>query len=102
MDEFKNVPSVSAIEKARQEAGQIKQKFREQTLGYITAAFGLVAGLAWNEAIKSIIDTIFVLGKSGVWAKLIYAIIVTIALVVISYYLSKLINKEAETTPKEK
>ena len=44
----------------------------------ITAAFGLVAALAWNEAIKAIFKEIFGTAEA-IAPMLIYAIVVTIA-----------------------
>jgi len=49
----------------------------------ITAAFGLVAALAWNEAIKAIFKEIFGEAES-ITPLLIYAIVVTIAAVVLT------------------
>jgi len=73
----------------------IRQRVREQIIGYIATAFGLVAGLAWNEAIKSLIDTIYPTGKSGsLGAKFIYAIAITIVVVVISTYLLRFSQKK--------
>jgi len=43
---------------------EIKKEIRQRTLGYILAAFGLVAGLAWNEAIKSFIEYLFPVSKN--------------------------------------
>jgi hypothetical protein len=67
---------------------------RDQTLSYITAAFGLVAGLAWNEAIKSAIENIFVLNQDSIWAKFIYAAILTLVLVAVTVYLNYLFKRE--------
>lgn len=72
---------------------EIRMKTKEQTIGYILAAFGLVAGLAWNEAIKSFIDIIFTLDKNSLVAKFAYAIAVTLVVVVISNYLGKIAGK---------
>ncbi len=72
----------------------MKEKIRGQTIGYITAAFSLVAGLAWNEAIKSTIDNIFVLSQDTIWAKFIYAAILTLILVMVTIYLNYLFQKE--------
>ncbi len=63
-----------------------------------TAAFGFVAALAWNDAIKSLIDK-FVSEGSGLRSKFYYAIIATVLAVVISYYLGRLTQAQ---TNKEK
>ncbi|MBU2564614.1 hypothetical protein KKA23_03485 [Patescibacteria group bacterium] len=65
-------------------------------LGYITAALGLVAGLAWNEAIKALIEEFIPLGGSDLVAKLIYAFIVTIIIVIVSMYLVKALKKDED------
>ncbi|PIR06003.1 hypothetical protein COY65_00255 [Candidatus Jorgensenbacteria bacterium CG_4_10_14_0_8_um_filter_39_13] len=58
------------------------------------AAFGLVAGLAWNEAIKSLIEYIFPLSRNTLLLKFVYAILITLILVFISIYLVKLLKAE--------
>jgi len=53
----------------------------------------LVAALAWNEAVQAFVkDYIqkFYPDQSGVFSKLIYAVIVTILAVLITYQLSRL------------
>ena len=39
-----------------EEDKRIRDLVRERTMGYIVGALGLVAGLAWNDAIKSLIE----------------------------------------------
>ncbi len=75
---------------------QLRIEARERTLGYVLAGFGLVTALAWNEAIKSLIDDLFKFSKDSLIAKFGYAIILTLAVVIISTYLSKLFKKEGE------
>ncbi len=60
-----------------------------KSFGYISAALGLVAGLAWNDAIKNLIDKLFPFGKNGVLAEFGYAIVVTIVVVILISYLNK-------------
>lgn len=67
---------------------------RKQTIGYIVSAFGIVAGLAWNDAIKGFIEYLFPLGTNGLWAKFLYALIVTFVVVLVTAYLLKLAGKE--------
>jgi len=75
---------------------QFKQNFRESLTSYMLAAFGLVAGLAWNEAIQTLVNTLFPLSKDAIWTKFLYAIIVTILVVVVSAILIKLSGKKDE------
>lgn len=73
---------------------EIRSKIKEQTAGYMTAALGLVAGLAWNDAIKSMIESIFPIAKSGVLVKFVYAVVITAVVVLVGQYLLKNSNKE--------
>lgn len=61
-----------------------------------TSGFGLVAALAWNEAIQTFVkDYIrkFYPNQSDVISKLIYALIITIFAVFVTYQLSRLASK---------
>jgi len=55
----------------------------------MTAAFGLVAALAWNDAIKSAIESLG-LQAYGPW---LYAIVVTIIAVVMTVYIGRVAAK---------
>jgi len=72
----------------------LKNEVREKTFGYIVGALGLVAGLAWNEAIKALIEYFFPASQNGILAKFIYAILITIIIVLTSTYLVKLSTKK--------
>lgn len=77
---------------------EFKKNLREQTFSYMTGALGLVAGLAWNDAIKSLIEILFPLDASSVWVKFIYAVLITVVVVIFSQYIFRLLAKEE---PKE-
>ena len=83
------------VPKIKTEHKSIRRKAREQTIGYIVAAFGLVAGLAWNDAVKAFIEYAFPISSGGgLVVKFVYALLITIAVVVITAYLSRLTEKE--------
>ncbi|MBI4085443.1 MAG: hypothetical protein HY432_03000 [Candidatus Liptonbacteria bacterium] len=63
-------------------------------MGYIGAAFGLVAGLAWNDAIKALIEYLFPFSQTTILAKFLYAALITIVVVIILQYLEKFLNPE--------
>jgi hypothetical protein len=84
----------SSSEKSIQEKSRLKEEFRERTVGYILTAFGLVAGLSWNEAIQALINQLFPLQKNTFLAKLVYAVLVTILVVVVSAYVLRLFEKK--------
>ena len=74
---------------------QIHKKITEQIRTLITGALGLVAALAWNEAVKALFEKIFGTA-SGLIAKFLYAIIVTAVVVLVVNKLSKLAAQEEE------
>lgn len=63
-----------------------------QFLSLATSGFGLVAALAWNETIQQIVKDYITprVPGSGIVSRLIYALIVTILAVFITYQLSRL------------
>ena len=77
------------FEKIKKESEEVKIEAKRRMIEYIVAAFGLVAGLAWNEAIKSLIEYVFPLSRSTLLLKFFYAFLITIILVFISSYLMK-------------
>lgn len=76
------------------EKTNLKHEIRVQTVGYILAGFGLVAGLAWNEAIKSFIDEFIKIPGNTLIAKFLYAALITLITVLIATYLGNLAKKE--------
>lgn len=70
-------------------------KVLETMTALATTAFGLVAALAWNDAIQTVFKTYFG-EQSGLVAKLWYATVVTFLVVVITLWLGMLAKKKAE------
>lgn len=58
-----------------------------------TAGFGLVAALAWNEAIQDLFKRIEVFSRNSLVAKFIYAAVVTVIIVAVTYYLGRSVDK---------
>lgn len=79
---------------------KISREVKEKTLGFIITAFSLVAGLAWNEAVQSLINSFFAIDKNSIWAKFIYALALTLALVFITVYLAKIFGQGKEKDKK--
>ncbi len=79
---------MSVIITSEQRKG-LEREIRERTTGYVVAAFGFVAGLAWNEAIKALIEFFFPLSTNTVLAKVLYAIVVTLLVVVVTMSLMR-------------
>jgi hypothetical protein len=64
----------------------------EKIAALITAAFGLIAALAWNTAITEIFRLVFG-DQSGIWALLFYAVVVTIIAVVVTIWIGRVAEK---------
>ncbi len=71
----------------------LRKQIKNQAVTYILGALGLVAGLAWNDAIKTLIDFLFPLDKNGIIIKFIYAVIITVVVVLLGLWIG---HKESE------
>ncbi len=78
----------------------LRSEFLKTMVQLATAGFGLVAALAWNETIKDIIDR-FISPGSGLISRLIYAILVTLLAVIVTYYLGRLTQEAKEEEEKD-
>lgn len=86
----------------RSEVKSIRKEAQGKTLDYITAGFGIVAGLAWNEAIKSLINYAYPGSGGGIFAMFLYAIVITLVVVVLMMYLRRIFDKEAKSNGNDK
>lgn len=86
----------TGLSRVHTKSAHIRGEVKEKVVGYITAAFGLVAGLAWNDAIKAFIDFLLPRQEDGILAKFIYAGVVSVFVVVITVYLVQLAKKNDE------
>ncbi|OGI25632.1 MAG: hypothetical protein A3J76_06180 [Candidatus Moranbacteria bacterium RBG_13_45_13] len=68
--------------------------FVEKVITLMTGAMGLVAALAWNDAIRKLFERIFgTQGSGDITAMFIYAIIITAAIVLVTYRLTRIAEK---------
>ena len=73
-------------------ASEVSKLIVETILGLITTAFAFVAGLAWNDAIQTLITEL--VGKGSALTSLfVYAIIVTIIAVIVTVLLARFAAK---------
>lgn len=85
--------------KTKQKAEQKEKSFREELLGQMitlsTSGFGFVAALAWNETIQKIFKDYLGpnLPNTGILTQLLYAIIVTVFAVFITYQLTRIYSR---------
>ncbi len=77
----------------------MKSEIIDKFAALITAAFGLIAALAWNDAIKALFvgpcgaqgaGALCMLSSGGPW---VYAVIVTVIAVIATLWISKLAEK---------
>ncbi len=83
-------------EKVKIDKKKLAQELRAESVKTFStlfaSAFGLVAALAWNEAVKDAINR-YVTSGQGLKSKLLYAVIVTAFAVLVSYQMGKLSAK---------
>jgi len=67
-----------------------------QMLTLATSGFGLVAALAWNNLVQELVSNYikpFFAGGSSTVSLLIYAVIITVLAVFVTYQLSKILDR---------
>jgi len=72
---------------------ELAKQVREKIAALITAAFGLIAALAWNGAIRAIFAKVFG-DPDTIVAMLIYAVVVTIIAVIATIIVARSIVKQ--------
>jgi hypothetical protein len=72
---------------------EVKPSYLGTMIALATAAFGLIAALAWNKFITDLIG-LFLKPGSGVWAELLYAVVITIIAVIVIQNLAKLAERD--------
>ena len=70
----------------------MKAETLDKIAALLTAAFGLVAALAWNGAIRAIFAEVFSTADN-IWAMLVYAVVVTIIAVLVTIWIAHATNK---------
>ena len=79
-----------------EEKKQFHKELIDQMVTLATSGFGLVAALAWNEAVQTFVKTNvepYFPSQSGVISKFLYALLITFLAVIITYQLSRLASK---------
>jgi hypothetical protein len=72
---------------------EVKPTYLGTMIALATAAFGLIAALAWNTFITHLIG-LFLKPGSGVWAELLYAVVITVIAVIVIQNLAKLAERD--------
>lgn len=77
------------------EKKRLHEELIEQLLTLVTSGFGVVAALAWNDAIQGFVKEFIEprIPGSGLVSKFVYAIIITVLIVLTTYELSKIASR---------
>lgn len=78
--------------KVNNKVKKLKKEFSIKLSTLVIAAFGLVAALAWNEAMQSIFHRYYE-ETNGLTAKIVYAFVVTCIAVLVTLWLSRYASK---------
>jgi len=81
----------------KEKSKELKKEFLKTMIQLATAGFGLVAALAWNATIQSVIKEILPTNQSDIISQLIYALVVTAIAVLVTYTLGRMLQEESET-----
>lgn len=77
----------------KKQSKELAKAFIKQMIALSTAGFGLVAALAWNNVIQETVTTYvkpYLPNGSGIITLFVYALIITLLAVVITYNLTKI------------
>ncbi len=77
---------------------EVKPTYLGTMITLATVAFGLLAAGAWNKAITDLI-AIFMKPGSGVWAEVIYAVLITIVAIIVIQNLGKVAERGNSSQP---
>ena len=72
-----------------------REELTHQLVTLSTAGFGVVAALAWNQTIQTLVKDYIEprIPGSGLFYQLVYALLITILAVLVTYQLSRLASK---------
>ena len=76
----------------KKEEKSMRTQVVETIAALITAAFGLIAALAWNTAISDAVKQYLSPG-SAITAEFVYAILVTILAVIFAVWIARVVSK---------
>lgn len=89
-------------ESTPEEKQDLKIEILEQVAALATSGFGLVAALAWNDAIKAFFNTFFPQPGGNTLALFSYALVITILVVIVTTRLGRAVNTAKKQLEKAK
>ena len=91
---YKKVKPTIVAEKSVKMIKETTNEIFDKIILLMMSAFSLVAALAWNDAVQTLFKTYFG-EQSGIIAKFLYAVVVTILVVVVTIWFGKMAHKKA-------
>ena len=91
-----DLTNIAALVKMADENKSLREEIIDKMAALITAAFGLVAALAWNGFILALFQQIFGT-TSGIVPNLAYAVVVTIIAVIMTIMIARAAKKAMKT-----
>jgi len=85
---------VNKTNSIKKEISKTRKEVKERMTTLMLAGFGIVAALAWNEAIRGLFDTFLPDKSASLIGKFIYALLITIIVVIISLQLKRVSEKK--------
>jgi len=89
------------IKEMADDAEEFALSVKEKVTGYILAGFGLVTALAWNDAVKAVIENFYPLEQDSLMAKMYYAFAMTVLVVIVTAVLMRFTKKSTESKSKK-
>ena len=83
---------MAVFHKLSKHSAPVRAALADQTINYVTAALSVVAGLAWNDAVKAAITYFFPAQASNIAAQFLYAALMTVVVVVLTLVLRRIIG----------
>ncbi len=83
-----------SLQDLNQKGKAVRGEVGKRMVGYLSAALGLVVGLAWNDAVKSAIDFFIPNSNGTIVAKFIYAVAITLLIVLVLIGIEKWIERK--------
>ena len=83
---------MAVFHKLSKHSAEVRAALADQTINYVTAALSVVAGLTWNDAVKAAITYFFPAEASNIAAQFIYALAMTVIVVVLTIILRRVIG----------
>ncbi|HEY4511696.1 MAG TPA: DUF5654 family protein [Candidatus Paceibacterota bacterium] len=81
-----------SLDRIKEESKKTTQEMKARIGGFVAGGFGIAAGIAWNDAIRALIEYLFPLDKNSILMKFTYAFILTLVIVFITVYLMRFLS----------